>query len=257
MIKKKWYHFFISGCIKNLVLPVWSFPLWKMIMWESFNLPYTHSLCYVIRALTANFVGLTLAQRGSCWLHVGPTWAQTCLATWGGFQPHASCTELGATGCHWPFSEISWYCDTGAFHMLTLTCISCNPFHMDFCWGSIKLDLQHLSFMSNEKPWDRAAGWTCFWNSYCDILAIWFRFLSVLTHLPLDTLSAILADDIFSCIFMNEKFCISIQIWLKFVPSGPINNITALVQIMAWRRSGDKPLSKTVPTQFTDTYMPH
>ena len=29
---------------------------------------------------------------------------------------------------------------------------------------------------------------------------------------------------------------------LKFVPKGPINNIPALVQIMAWRRSGEKPL---------------
>ena len=31
---------------------------------------------------------------------------------------------------------------------------------------------------------------------------------------------------------------------LKFVPKGPINNIPALVPIMAWRRSGDKPLSE-------------
>ena len=31
---------------------------------------------------------------------------------------------------------------------------------------------------------------------------------------------------------------------LKFVPKGPINNIPALVQIMAWRRPGDKPLSE-------------
>ena len=29
---------------------------------------------------------------------------------------------------------------------------------------------------------------------------------------------------------------------LKFVPKGPINNIPALVQIMVWRRPGDKPL---------------
>ena len=27
---------------------------------------------------------------------------------------------------------------------------------------------------------------------------------------------------------------------MQFVPKGPINNIPALVQIMAWRRSGDK-----------------
>ena len=31
---------------------------------------------------------------------------------------------------------------------------------------------------------------------------------------------------------------------LKFVPKGPINNIPALVQIMTWRRPGDKPLSE-------------
>ena len=30
---------------------------------------------------------------------------------------------------------------------------------------------------------------------------------------------------------------------LKFVPKGPIDNISALVQKMAWRRPGDKPLS--------------
>ena len=51
------------------------------------------------------------------------------------------------------------------------------------------------------------------------------------------------ADDIFKCIFLNENVWIPIKISLKFVPQGPIHNISALVQIMAWRRSGDKPLS--------------
>ena len=36
------------------------------------------------------------------------------------------------------------------------------------------------------------------------------------------------ADDIFRCIFVNEKFCILIKISLKFVPDGPIDN-SALV----------------------------
>ena len=36
-------------------------------------------------------------------------------------------------------------------------------------------------------------------------------------------------DDIFTCIFVNEKFCIFIEIALKFAPKGPINNNTALV----------------------------
>ena len=51
-------------------------------------------------------------------------------------------------------------------------------------------------------------------------------------------------DDIFKCIFLNENAWISIKISLKFVPKGPINKIPALFQIMAWRRSGDKPLSE-------------
>ena len=52
------------------------------------------------------------------------------------------------------------------------------------------------------------------------------------------------ADDIFKCIFENENEWISPRISLKFVPKVRINNIPALVQIMAWRRRGDKPLSE-------------
>ena len=51
-------------------------------------------------------------------------------------------------------------------------------------------------------------------------------------------------DDIFKWIFLNENIWISINISLKFVPRGPINNIPTLVQVMAWRRPGDKPLSE-------------
>ena len=64
------------------------------------------------------------------------------------------------------------------------------------------------------------------------------------------------ADDIFRCIFVNEKFCILIKI-SKFVPNGPIDNNPALVQIMAWRRIGDKPLSEPMLARFTDAYMRH
>ena len=54
------------------------------------------------------------------------------------------------------------------------------------------------------------------------------------------------ADDTFNRIFVNENVKISINFSLKFVPKGPINNIQALVQIVAWRRPGDKPLSEPV-----------
>ena len=49
-------------------------------------------------------------------------------------------------------------------------------------------------------------------------------------------------DDIFKCIFLNENIWISLNISLKFVPEVQINNIPALVQIIAWREPGDKPL---------------
>ena len=49
--------------------------------------------------------------------------------------------------------------------------------------------------------------------------------------------------DIFKWIFLNKNVWIPIKISLKFVPQGPIDNIPALVQIMSWRRPGDKPLS--------------
>ena len=52
------------------------------------------------------------------------------------------------------------------------------------------------------------------------------------------------ADNTFKCIFLNEDVRISIEISLKFVPNDPINNIPALVQIMAWHRAGDKSLSE-------------
>ena len=64
-------------------------------------------------------------------------------------------------------------------------------------------------------------------------------------------------DDTFKCIFMNENVGISINISLKFVPKGLINNIPASVQIMAWRRPGDKPLSEpmmiSLPTHICVT----
>ena len=52
------------------------------------------------------------------------------------------------------------------------------------------------------------------------------------------------ADDIFNCIFLNESVRMSIKISLKFVFKSPINNIPELVQTMACRLVGAKPLSE-------------
>ena len=58
-------------------------------------------------------------------------------------------------------------------------------------------------------------------------------------------------------IFMNDNFCMLTTISLKFVPKGLMGNNPALVQIIAQRRMGDKPLSEPVLTRLTDVYMQH
>ena len=70
-------------------------------------------------------------------------------------------------------------------------------------------------------------------------------------------MAAILADDNFKCIFMNENDKIPIKISLKFIPMSPIDNKPALVQVMAWHRKGDKPLLELMLPQFVDTYVWH
>ena len=67
----------------------------------------------------------------------------------------------------------------------------------------------------------------------------------------------ILADDTFKCIFLNENDKLPWQMLLKLVPRSPIDNKPVLVQVMAWRRTDDKPLTELMLTQFTDAYMRH
>ena len=57
-------------------------------------------------------------------------------------------------------------------------------------------------------------------------------------HTEPETKSPQFSDGIFKCISLIGHVYISTKIWLTFVPKGSINNITAPVQIMAWRRSG-------------------
>ena len=60
-----------------------------------------------------------------------------------------------------------------------------------------------------------------------------------LTYWGWDKISAI-----FQCIFLNENVPISIDIPLKFVHNGLVNNIPALLQMIAWHQSGENILSE-------------
>ena len=81
------------------------------------------------------------------------------------------------------------------------------------------------------------------------LLRLCHKLLAFIEYLPFNSLrprqnGRHFADDIFKCIFLNENVWIPIKISLKFVLKGSINDISALVQIMTWRRPGDKPLSE-------------
>ena len=77
---------------------------------------------------------------------------------------------------------------------------------------------------------------------------LWFGMISTIYSSAINTLrlrqNGRHFPDIFKCIFLNENVKISIKISLKFFPKSPVNYITALNQIMAWCRPGDKPLSE-------------
>ena len=60
----------------------------------------------------------------------------------------------------------------------------------------------------------------------------------------------------FRLILLHEKCWILIQIYLKYILIGPVNNNPTLVQIMAWQWTGDEPLSEPMMIQFTDAYIP-
>ena len=64
-----------------------------------------------------------------------------------------------------------------------------------------------------------------------------------------------LGKDIFKCISWMGMTKIPIRISLKLVPRSPVGNKPALVQVMAWCRSGDRPLTGPMLTQFTYAFM--
>ena len=68
---------------------------------------------------------------------------------------------------------------------------------------------------------------------------------SLLTHWGRDKMAAITQTTLSNDFFRMKMFEFRLrEISPKFVPKAPINNIPLLVQMMAWRRPGDKPSSE-------------
>ena len=100
-----------------------------------------------------------------------------------------------------------------------------------------------VQIMDWRRPGDKPLSETMMVRSLTHICVTWPQWVNTLR--PRQN-GRHFADDTFKRIFLDENIRISIKISLKFVPKGPINNIPALVQIMAWRRPGDKSLSETM-----------
>ena len=74
----------------------------------------------------------------------------------------------------------------------------------------------------------------------------WWKLIPILKILRPRQNGRHFPDDIFKWIFLNENVWILIEISLKFVPKGQINNIPVLVKMMALRRPVDKQLSEPI-----------
>ena len=79
--------------------------------------------------------------------------------------------------------------------------------------------------------------------TYNTLLTLWSR----------DKMAAIFETN-FLCIFLNENIWSLLDLLVKFVPNGPVNNIPSLVQIMDGCRPGDKQLLEPMMVCFL-TYI--
>ena len=100
----------------------------------------------------------------------------------------------------------------------------------------------HVELISHEKRHDDSL--QCAIKNYASTITVTFLWGHWINSLRPRQNGRRFPDDILICIFVNENEWHSIKHSLKCVPKVPINNIPALVQIMAWRRPGDKPLSE-------------
>ena len=74
------------------------------------------------------------------------------------------------------------------------------------------------------------------------------------TNLLLSKMAAISQTTFSNAVFLMKMLEFQFQFSLEFVPKGPVDNNSALVQIMACRLFGAKPLPEPMLSQFTDAY---
>ena len=154
-------------------------------------------------------------------------------------QDHTPTILFQNSNIRWHEPSCFVYCLSAITLALEIAMNSSGIFH--WIWITIEISFTDDEVLTGSSP--KASGLSI-------PLCVKFRSdYTELTHWGRDKMDAI-SQTIFSngilewkCMNFDKHF---IFFHFKFVPKGPINNIPAMVQIMAWRRLGDKPLSEAM-----------
>ena len=158
-------------------------------------------------------------------------WQSTILADQNGWTRLSSIQMI-----IWPRDMNCYFCGRGRFEYRSriareMKCLWCLRYN--FCY--------HIMLCKNMYVYIITWG-TCFPSVSIDVCECIYR-CDLNTLRPRQN-GRHFTNDTVSRIFVNENVKISIEFSPKFVQKSPINNIRALVQMMATRRPSDKPLSE-------------
>ena len=103
----------------------------------------------------------------------------------------------------------------------------------------VKYGIINLSPGHDTKP-----DWLTDWPAEYQLIIRHGLYRIFLTHWGRDKMAAIIQTTFSSAFSWIKMYEFRLRFHWIFVPKGSINNIPSLVQIMAWRRPGDKPLSE-------------
>ena len=134
--------------------------------------------------------------------------------------------------------------------------VNCWCSHTHFEDRNIKIHYKFSNVGGSFVPWRKrfqVTDWIFFPGALLarswDVVSFWPN-SSKLTHWDHDKMATIVQTTFSNAFHWMKNVWTSINISLKFVPKGLINNIPALVQIMAWRRPGDKPVYEAMMKQW-------
>ena len=210
----------------------WLVPKQNKTQW---SLNHGHNYCDVIYMSNTQLINHTKSVKYECWINTWLViWDQANHFTIGISFVQKIWMSFTTTGSR-IFSCWGWHLEECSGKVIKSTSKSPSAV-WGWSWRSSKVTAQDTptSWMPGNSGWGPGN-----WMGH-EVVDSW----SVLQCVSVNTLR--LRDDTFNCIFMNKNVRISLKFPLQFVPKGPINNIPLLVQRMAWRRPGDKPLSEPV-----------